>query len=188
MLSSSLPWSGRNTARAAVGGELPARTLSVVRRVPSSTSGTEPWAVGASLPVMAESPFALSGGYPSRSRLRATWAGVTRLSSLLRTHAPDLDAPKAFALARSLGLRRLLRAPAANRPFPTLSLQSLSRRLDPYPAVMSRCFSSLLPKTQRPHITRDTFGSPDNSLHGNFRRGAYFRAAVIRSCSGSQTR
>ncbi len=29
-------WSGRSTARAAVGGEFPARTLSVVRRVPSS--------------------------------------------------------------------------------------------------------------------------------------------------------
>ena len=118
--------------------------------------------MGAALPAMAESPFALSGYYPSRSRLQAAWAGVTRPSSLLRTHAPDRDAPWAFALARSLGLRRLLRAPAANRPFPTLSLQSLSRRLDPYPAVMSRCFSSFLPKTQRPHITRDTFGSPDN--------------------------
>ena len=36
----SLPtalWSGRNTTRAAVGGEFPERTLSVVRRVPSST-------------------------------------------------------------------------------------------------------------------------------------------------------
>ena len=114
------------------------------------------------MPVMAESPFALSRYYPSRSRLQAAWVGVTRPSSLLRTHAPDRDAPRAFALARSLGLRRLLRAPAANRPFPTLSLQSLSRRLDPYPVVMSRCFSSFLPKTLRPHITRDTFGSPDN--------------------------
>ncbi len=116
--------------------------------------------MGASLPVMAESPFALSGYYPSGSRLQATWAGVTRPSSLLRTHAPDLDAPRAFALARRLGLRRLLRAPAANRPFPTLSLQSLSRCLDPYPAVMSRCFYSLLPQTHRPHVTRETFGSP----------------------------
>ena len=118
--------------------------------------------MGAAVPAMAESPFALLGCYPSRSRLQATWAGVTRPSSLLRTHAPGLDAPRAFALARRLGLRRLLRAPAANRPFPTLSLQSLSRCLDPYPVVMSRCFSSFLPKTQRPHITRDTFGSPDN--------------------------
>ena len=89
--------------------------------------------MGASLPAMAESPFALSGFSPSRSRLQAAWAGVTRPSSLLRTHAPDLDAPRAFALARLHGLRRLLRAPAAPRPFPTLSLQSLSRRLDPYP-------------------------------------------------------
>ncbi len=118
--------------------------------------------MGASLPVMAESPFALSGYYPSRSRLQAAWAGVTRPSSLLRTHAPDRDAPWAFALARSLGLRRLLRAPAANRPFPTLSLQSLPRCLDPYPAAISRCTCSFLPGRRRPHLTKDRFGSPDN--------------------------
>ena len=117
--------------------------------------------MGASLPVMAESPFALSGGYPSRSRLQAAWAGITRPSSLLRTHAPDLDAPRAFALARSLGLRRLLRAPAANRPFPTLSLQSLSRCLDPYPTAISRCTCSFLPGRHRPHLTKDRFGSLD---------------------------
>ena len=117
--------------------------------------------MGASLPVMAESPFALSGYYPSRSRLQAAWVGVTRPSSLLRTHAPDLDAPWAFALARSLGLRRLLRAPAANRPFPTLSLQSLSRRLDPYPTAISRCTCSFLPERHRPHLTKDRFGSLD---------------------------
>ena len=111
---------------------------------------------------MAESPFALSGYYPSRSRLQAAWAGVTRPSSLLRTHAPDRDAPWAFALARSLGLRRLLRAPAANRPFPTLSLQSLPRCLDPYPAAISRCTCSFLPGRRRPHLTKDRFGSPDN--------------------------
>ncbi len=35
-IASPCLWSGRNTARAAVGGELPVRTLSVVRRVPSS--------------------------------------------------------------------------------------------------------------------------------------------------------
>ena len=117
--------------------------------------------MGASLPVMAESPFALSGGYPSRSRLQAAWAGITRPSSLLRTHAPDLDAPRAFALARSLGLRRLLRAPAANRPFPTLSLQSLSRCLDPYPTAISRCTCSFLSGRHRPHLTKDRFGSLD---------------------------
>ena len=134
-------------------------------------SGTEPCAVGASLSAMAESPFALSGNYPSRSRLQAAWAGVTRPSLLLRTHAPDLNAPRTFALARFLGLCRLLRAPAANRPFPTLSLQSFSRRLDPYPAAIPRCSYSFLPERHRPHVTRDTFGSPDNPCIANFYRG-----------------
>ena len=44
-------------------------------------------------------------------------------------------------------------------PFPTLSLQSLRRCLDPYPAVFFRCICSLLPRRQRPHARRHTFGS-----------------------------
>ena len=40
----------------------------------------------------------------------------------------------------STGLRRLLRAPAGRWSFPTLSLRSLYRRLDPYPATTQRCF------------------------------------------------
>ncbi len=60
-----------------------------------------------------------------------------------------------------MSLCRLPPAPAGNWPFPTLSLQSLRRRLDPYPAVSSRCFCSLLPQRQRPHLRRHRFGTPN---------------------------
>ncbi len=89
--------------------------------------------MGASLPAMAESPFALSGYYPSRSRLQAAWAGVTRPSSLLRTHAPDLDAPWAFALARRHGPRRLLRAPCCKQALPDIISAILVQALGPLP-------------------------------------------------------
>ncbi len=55
-------------------------------------------------------------------------------------------------------------------PFPTLSLQSLRRCLDPYPAVSSKCSCSLLPWRQRPHLRRHRFGTPGLSLQCNFNR------------------
>ncbi len=49
--------------------------------------------------------------------------------------------------------------PAGRWPVPTLSLQSLRRRLDPYPAVSSRCNCPLLPWKRRPHATGNAFGT-----------------------------
>ena len=46
-------------------------------------------------------------------------------------------------------------------PFPTLSLQSLPRCLDPYPAMFPWCTCSLLPRRQRPHLRRHRFGTPN---------------------------
>ena len=57
-------------------------------------------------------------------------------------------------------LCRLLSVPAARRFFPTLSLQSLYRCLDPYPAVSFRCFYSFLPEKLRPHLRISKFGTP----------------------------
>jgi hypothetical protein len=45
--------------------------------------------------------------------------------------------------------------------FPTLSLQSLRRCLDPYPAVSPWCICSLLPRRQRPYLRRHRFGTPN---------------------------
>jgi hypothetical protein len=60
------------------------------------------------------------------------------------------------------GLCRLSRVPAGPWPFPTLSLPSLWRCLDPYPAVFVRCLCPFLPQRQRPHVTRNTFGTREN--------------------------
>jgi len=60
---------------------------------------------------------------------------------------------------------RLSPVPAGRRPFPTLSLQSLCRRLDPYPVVSPRCFHPFLPWEQRPHATGNAFGTRDCPCH-----------------------
>jgi hypothetical protein len=44
--------------------------------------------------------------------------------------------------------------------FPTLSLQSVRRCLDPYPAMSFPCPCPLLPGRQWPHLTRHRFGTP----------------------------
>jgi hypothetical protein len=52
-----------------------------------------------------ESPFASLGRYPAEGRVLTTSTGVTRSSSLLRTHAPDLH--PLISYARWLGRRVL---------------------------------------------------------------------------------
>jgi hypothetical protein len=74
-------------------------------------------------------------------------ADLTRPSSLRRTH-PPVPTPRA-ALVGKPGTARLCRlpsAPAGRGTFPTLSLQSWSSRLDPYPAVFLRCMARCFPK------------------------------------------
>jgi len=66
---------------------------------------------------------------------RISSEGVAPPSSLIRTHAPDQNPPYRFRSPYTEGLCRLLSAPAGRWPFPTLSPQSVSRRLDPYPAA-----------------------------------------------------
>ncbi len=63
--------------------------------------------------------------------------------------------------------------PAGRWPFPTLSLQSLRRCLDPYPVASLQCICSFLAEGQRPHLRRQRFGTPDNPLLCNFNRGHY---------------
>ena len=68
------------------------------------------------------------------------------------------------------GLCRLLPASAGGGTFPTLSLQSLCRRLDPYPAVLLGCTYPLLPQGHRPHVTGNTFGARKYPCHSDFGR------------------
>ncbi len=70
--------------------------------------------------------------------------------------------PPTSVVPNTTGLCRLSPVPAGSWPFPTLSLQSLRRCLDPYPAVSSWCICPLLPRRQRPHLRRHRFGTPNN--------------------------
>jgi len=86
--------------------------------------------------------------------------------------------PMVFPRAR--GLCRLSPVPADGWSFPILSLHSLRRRLDPYPAVPSGCACPFLPHRPRPRVTGNTLGEPELSLSCNFSREQFFGAAVIR--------
>ena len=98
---------------------------------------------------------------------------ITLLSSLLRAHAPDRIPPNASVFPCTLGLCRLSPVPAGRRPFPTLSLQSLCRRLDPYPVASLRCLCPFLPEGRRPHLREHRFGTL------NRRRNATSTAELI---------
>ena len=73
------------------------------------------------------------------------------------------------------GSLQVLPVPAGSWPFPTLVLQSVLRRLDPYPAASVRCIYPFLPGQLRPHLTRDRFGTRKDPLHYNFSQGSAFR-------------
>jgi len=90
-----------------------------------------------------------------------TSESITPPSLLILAHAPGQNPPADFGFPNTTGLCRLSPVPAASWPFPTLSLQSLCRCLDPYPAVFSWCSCSLLPRRQRPHLKRHKFGTPN---------------------------
>lgn len=62
-------------------------------------------------------------------------------------------------------LCRLPPTPAGHWTFPTLSLQSLCRRLDPYPAMSLRCSCPFLHEGRRPHVTGNTFGTQENPCY-----------------------
>ena len=84
---------------------------------------------------------------------------ITPPSSLIRAHASDQVPPGASVVPRTPGPCRLSPVPAGGWPFPTLSLQSLRRRLDPYPAASLECTCPFLPREHRPHATEDAFGT-----------------------------
>ena len=84
---------------------------------------------------------------------------ITPPSSLIRAHASDQVPPGASVVPRTSGPCRLSPVPAGGWPFPTLSLQSLRRRLDPYPAASLECTCPFLPREHRPHATEDAFGT-----------------------------
>ena len=60
------------------------------------------------------------------------------------------------------GLCRLLPVPAGRWSFPTLSLQSVHRRLDPYPGMPLWCIRPFLPRKLQPHPRCTGLGASDN--------------------------
>ena len=102
---------------------------------------------------------------PGIARPQPTWAGdqarragqnpSTSLGFRLVSGSLQVAASPCWPPAR--------RAYASERswPFPTLFLQSLRRRLEPYPAMSPWCSCSFFPRRQRPHVRRQTFGTPN---------------------------
>jgi len=129
-----------------------------------------------SSPPCAESPFAHSRCYLS---WRDVWRHIGRhypplhRSYWLMRQAKTLSSSRFYSW--SMSLCRLLQAPAGSWSFPTLFLQSLRRRLDPYPAVSLWCACSLLPRGQRPHIQRHTFGTLKITPIMQLQQGKYSR-------------
>ena len=120
-------------------------------------------------PPRAQSPFARSRHYPFRRDVFCiTSEGVTPPSSLLRTHAPDPISPILFGSLYSTGLCRLSPVPAEIWSFPTLSLQSFHRRLDPYPGMPFWCSRPFLPRKLQPQPRCTHFGASNIPPQCNF--------------------
>jgi hypothetical protein len=83
---------------------------------------------------------------------------IAHTDSCARPNPP----PTTSVLLSPSGPCRLSPVPAGRSPFPTLSPQSLYKCLDPYPVVFFQCVYSFLPGRHRPHVTWETFGTPDN--------------------------
>jgi hypothetical protein len=108
-------------------------------------------------------PLCLAWVLPTtRVSSKVTSEGITPPAQLLRAHASGHHPPHASVVPWWWDLCRLSRVPAGSWPFPTLSLPSLWRCLDPYPAVFVRCLCPFLPQRQRPHVTGNTFGTREN--------------------------
>ena len=120
-------------------------------------------------PPCVQSPFARLRRYPFRRDVFCiTSEGVTPPSSLLRTHAPDHLPPVLFGSPYSTGLCRLSPVPAGRWPFPTLSLQSLHRCLDPYPGMPLWCPHPFLPRELQPQPRCTYFGASSIPPQCNF--------------------
>ena len=137
-----------------------------------------PLLVGSTRPPGAQSPFARSEVLPP-----AAWCPAPPQRALPLLHRSyrlmrqTKSLPPALDLPPPAGLCRLSPVPAGRWPFPTLSLQSVSGCLDPYPAMFFSCTCSFLPRRRRPHVRRKTFGTP-NIPAMQLQRGVSFEAAV----------
>ncbi len=110
----------------------------------------------------------------------ATSEGITPPSSLILAHAPNqipLTVSVLLLINESLSRQGVITSPCWELalPDPAAAGQSLRRRLDPYPAVSLWCACSLLPRGQRPHIQRHTFGTLKITPTMQLQQGKYSR-------------
>ena len=139
-------------------------------------------------PLDAESPFAPSKRYLEANGIECRLEGrypffVAHTDSCVRprpSHRLQFPSP--------MSLCRLLPVPAGRWPFPTLSLNSLCRCLDPYPAMSSWCTRPFLPRRLRLHIWWNAFRTSHAPGMQLLAGEPIFEAAVIHSCSGPCTR
>ena len=145
-----------------------------------------PSLVDSTRPPGTQSPFARRQLLPP-----AVWCPAPHqraLPLLLRSYRlmrQTKSLPPALVQPPPVGLCRFSPVPTGRWSFPTLSLQSLRRCLDPYPVVFCRCTCSFLPgRQQRPHVRTKTFGTPIIPAM-QLQQDIPFEAAVISLCSGS---
>ena len=111
-------------------------------------------------PPSAQSPFApMSVLPPWGETSSASSEGITPPSSLLLAHASDHYPPSTFGFPYAVGLCRLLPAPAAQWPFPTLSLPIFPHVLGPLPRLPPRCIRSFLPSELWPFPIEQRVGA-----------------------------
>ena len=163
-----------------VGLRRPSRS-SALRRGSSAVSGGAKPATAAEYP----EPLCLALGQGVLTTPRRALLLLLRSYGLMR-QTIHLRWPMVFPRAR--GLCRLSPVPADGWSFPILSLHSLRRRLDPYPAVPSGCACPFLPHRHRPCVTRNTLGETELSLSCNFSREPFFRGCSHSPPSGSYAR
>src|SRR4029450_10661371 len=94
-------------------------------------------------------------------RPRSAFPGRPRSYGLMRQ---TTSRPPALVVPRSVGLGRLLRAPAAPWSFPTFSLHSCPRVLGPLPRRLVWCPCPFLPPRTRPSPRADQGGAPHYPL------------------------
>ena len=115
----------------------------------------------------------------SREMSSTPSTGVTRSSSLIRTHAPDQNPPTDLGFPYTVDPCRLFRVPAGSWPFPTLSLWIFSWMLGSLLRLPPRCKFPLLPLELRPSPKCKRVGGFATIRQTNSRRKQYFEAAII---------
>ena len=106
-------------------------------------------------------PLRLSAGVTStQHRIRTR---VTRRYPSFIAHTGSCARPKSSHPPRfypcTVSLRRMLRAPAGSRPFPTLSLRIFLYVQGPLPRLLLWCFHPFLPTRLRPYQRRHPVGA-----------------------------